>query len=200
MHAHHWKNAKARSVQAETRQWLWRAALAAQLLLPGCWCGVCSCDGAPECPVIVIDDLNDWVGYLGGNAQARTPNIDRLASRGMAFRSAYAAAPECNPSRAAVMSGLRPFESGVYSNMQDWTHALAADSTLTSQFMAAGYEVFGAGHILYGDVFRAPEWTEHYVPEESPLVPDATARDDGVEVSSSSPWQTSHRKWWITGP
>src|SRR4051812_32630429 len=65
---------------------------------------------------IAVDDLNHWVGHLGRNSQTKTPNLDRLAARGVTFARAYCAAPACNPSRAAIMSGLRPSTTGVYHN------------------------------------------------------------------------------------
>ena len=71
---------------------------------------------------IAIDDLNRWVGYLGRNPQTKTPNIDRLAQRGFWFTRSYCAAPVCNPSRAALMSGLRPGATGVYENRNDWRY------------------------------------------------------------------------------
>src|SRR6516165_984361 len=66
----------------------------------------------PNVLFIAIDDLNDWVGFLKGHPQVKTPNMDRLARRGMAFASAYCAAPLCCPSRAAVFSGRQPFHTG----------------------------------------------------------------------------------------
>ncbi len=72
----------------------------------------------PPVLFIAVDDLNDWVGVLGGHAQTSTPNLDRLAARGMLFRAAHCAAPLCNPSRTALLTGVRPHESGVYSNWQ----------------------------------------------------------------------------------
>lgn len=48
---------------------------------------------------IVVDDLNDWVGVLGGHPQSKTPNIDALAKRGVLFSNAHCNAPTCNPSR-----------------------------------------------------------------------------------------------------
>src|SRR5215203_2959057 len=74
----------------------------------------------PNVLFIAVDDLRDWVGYLGKNPQAVTPNIDKLAARGVAFTRSYCAAPVCNPSRAALMSGLRPSTTGVYENGNDW--------------------------------------------------------------------------------
>ncbi|MDA1069733.1 MAG: sulfatase-like hydrolase/transferase, partial [Verrucomicrobia bacterium] len=53
----------------------------------------------PNILFIAVDDLNDWVGHLGGHPQAKTPNIDRLAGRGVSFTKAYCNAPLCNPSR-----------------------------------------------------------------------------------------------------
>ena len=70
----------------------------------------------PNVLFIAIDDLRDWVHYLGVHPQVQTPNIDRLAARGESFTRSYCAAPVCNPSRTALLSGLRPWTSGVYDN------------------------------------------------------------------------------------
>ena len=53
----------------------------------------------PNVLFIAIDDLNDWVGCLGGHPQAQTPNMDRLAARGTVFLNAHCQSPLCNPSR-----------------------------------------------------------------------------------------------------
>ena len=68
---------------------------------------------SPNILFIAIDDLNDWVGYLGGHPQARTPNIDRLINKGIGFSKAYSVAPLWNPSRVAILTGLYPSTSGV---------------------------------------------------------------------------------------
>ena len=68
----------------------------------------------PNVLMIVIDDLNDWVGFLGGHPQAKTPCMDALAAAGTAFSNAHAQAPLCNPSRTSVLSGLRPSTTGIY--------------------------------------------------------------------------------------
>ena len=92
----------------------------------------------PNVLFIAVDDLNHWVGYLGRNPQTRTPNLDRLARRGVCFTRSYCAAPVCNPSRAALMSGLRPGATGVYDNKDDFCPVIPEAITLTSQFRRAG--------------------------------------------------------------
>lgn len=56
---------------------------------------------SPNILLIAIDDLNDWIGCMGGHPQAKTPNIDRLAARGVLFNNAHCQSPVCNPSRAS---------------------------------------------------------------------------------------------------
>jgi len=67
----------------------------------------------------------------------------------------------CNPSRAALMSGLRPGSSGVYENNHDFTKYIPTDITLTTQFRKAGYYVCGAGKIYHGSVHRPEEWDDY---------------------------------------
>src|SRR5262249_57138160 len=86
----------------------------------------------PNVLFIAVDDLNHWVGYTKRNPQTKTPNIDRLAARGVAFTRAYCVAPACNPSRAALMSGLPPHATGVYHNSNDWRPLISADRTLNT--------------------------------------------------------------------
>lgn len=116
----------------------------------------------PNVLFIAVDDLNHWVGYLGRNPQTRTPNIDRLAARGQWFSRSYCAAPVCNPSRAALMSGLRPGASGIYDNGENFQPVLSTNITLTTQFRNAGYFVCGAGKIYHSSVYRPGEWDDWY--------------------------------------
>ncbi|HVA47348.1 MAG TPA: sulfatase [Pirellulales bacterium] len=134
----------------------------------------------PNVLFIAVDDLNHWVGHLKRNPQTRTPNIDRLAAMGVTFTRAYCAAPVCNPSRAALMSGLRPSTSGVYDNGQDWKPVIGKELTLTTQFLQAGYEVFGAGKIYHGGAHREGEWTDYLTPGGGGLKRHPSAADDGV--------------------
>jgi len=115
----------------------------------------------PNVLFVAIDDLNHWTGYLGRNPQTKTPNIDRLAARGVWFTRSYCAAPVCNPSRAALMSGLRPFTSGVYENNNDWRRIVSEDLPLTATFRKAGYYVCGAGKIYHERYKRRVEWDDY---------------------------------------
>ena len=64
--------------------------------------------------MISIDDLNDYPGYLGGyGGEAKTPNLDALAASGRAYTSAHASVPICMPSRAAVLFGKQPWNTGI---------------------------------------------------------------------------------------
>ena len=57
--------------------------------------GLAQAQAKPNVLFIAIDDLNDWIGALGGHPQARTPNLDRLAKRATLFTRAYCQAPAC---------------------------------------------------------------------------------------------------------
>jgi arylsulfatase A-like enzyme len=119
----------------------------------------------PNVLFIAVDDLNDWIGVLDGHPQAQTPNIDLLAGRGMLFERCYCAAPACNPSRAALMTGIRPSSSGVYFNANPWRKGLPDAVTLPQHFMASGYAAIGSGKIYHGR-FPDPDSWDVYFPSK----------------------------------
>ncbi len=115
----------------------------------------------PDVLFIAVDDLNHWVHHLGRNLQSKTPNIDRLAARGVTFTQAYCAVPACNPSRAALMSGMRPWNTACYTNGDFWTGFIPQGVGLSAQFLKAGYHVAGAGKVYHSDSYYPSEWTEY---------------------------------------
>src|SRR6187401_2330254 len=121
---------------------------------------------------IAVDDLNDWIGPLDGYTGVKTPNIDKLAKQGMNFTRAYCSAPICNPSRASLLTGVRPYTSGVYNNAQPFRRALPDAITLPQYFTANGYEVFGAGKIFHERFYDSASWVDHSTRSliESPFV------------------------------
>lgn len=127
----------------------------------------------PNVLFIAIDDLNDWIGCLGGHPDVQTPNLDRLATQGVLFTNAHCSAPLCNPSRASLMTGILPSTSGVYLNKQPWREAevLRKAVTIPQHFMAHGYRVVGGGKIYHGAFPDPPSW-EEYFPSMTKTKPD----------------------------
>jgi len=126
----------------------------------------------PNVLFIAVDDLNHWVGYTGRNSQIKTPNIDRLSKMGVSFTNAHCAAPACEPSRAALFSGLRPSKSGCYLNGHTWKNHVKEGTTLNATFRKAGYYVAGMGKTYHSsvkgkDTVYATEWDE-YPPMRKP--------------------------------
>jgi len=118
----------------------------------------------PNVLFIVIDDLNDWIGCLGGHPDTKTPNIDKLANQGMLFTNAHCPAPLCNPSRAAVMTSIRPSSSGVYKNNNPWQESpvLKDASTIPQYFQKHGYTAIGSGKIYHDSFPDSSGWDEFW--------------------------------------
>src|SRR5699024_1647260 len=111
----------------------------------------------PNILFIAIDDMNDWTTLFNDENPIQTPNLEKLAERGAFFTHAYAASPACNPSRVAVMTGLRPHNTGVYGNNSDWRRALPEAQTIQQYFMENGYYVGGAGKVFH----HGQDWAFH---------------------------------------
>ena len=94
-------------------------------------------DKPPNVLFIAVDDLRGWVGHLGGHPNAKTPNIDRLAKRGVSFAQAYCSAPLCNPSRISLLTGVAPYKSGVYGNGEKLRKKLPDAAFTKHVFVAA---------------------------------------------------------------
>src|SRR5262245_49850211 len=133
----------------------------------------------PNVLFIAIDDLRDWIGCIGTNPQVKTPNLDRLAARGMLFDRSYCAAPVCNPSRTALLSGLLPSTSGVYNNGTDWRVAIPDTNMLPVYFRQNGYLTAGAGKIYHEAYRRDRDWDE-YLEKEGRQPQPPPGHDDGV--------------------
>jgi len=101
----------------------------------------------PNILMISVDDLNDYVSILQNHPGIKTPNFDRLAKRSVNFTRAYCAAPLCNPSRVAVVTGMAPHQTGIYE-LNDFVSksapAMAAVS-LEEQFKRHGYDTYLTG-------------------------------------------------------
>ena len=116
----------------------------------------------PNVLLIAVDDLNDWIGVLGGHPQAKTPNIDRLAARGVLFSNAQCQSPVCNPSRASFMTSLYPSTSGVYFLSPDLKASPVAKKNvlMPQRYEQEGYQVSGAGKLFH----NGGNQNETYIP------------------------------------
>lgn len=118
----------------------------------------------PNVLMIVVDDMNDWVGCLGGHPDAQTPNIDRLAQRGMLFTNAHVPAPVCNPCRVATLTGRRPSTTGIYDNSVVWHEAFLGITSIPEHFKANGYHVAGGGKVYHHmpGFNRRSDWHQYF--------------------------------------
>lgn len=118
----------------------------------------------PNILFIVVDDLNDWVGYLGGHGgmKIHTPNIDKLARESMIFTNAHTPSPACAPARTAILSGVHHAKSGIqnthWGDGPEWRKFPGLDNieTLEQFFKNRGYKTLGAGKIYHS---QAPPWS-----------------------------------------
>lgn len=106
---------------------------------------------APNILLIIADDLNtDIASY--GHPQVETPNIDRLAASGVQFNRAYAQYPQCNQSRASILTGLYPDQTGVLSLHENFRDHLPDITTLPQHFKNNGYFTARVGKVFHQGV------------------------------------------------
>lgn len=125
----------------------------------------------PNVLFISIDDLNHWIEPLGGNCQARTPNLMAFSKEAVNFTKAYCASPGCNPSRGAILTGYHTYTSGLYSNYQDWRKIpkMTSNPTLNSYFKENGYYTAGAGKIYHYTQVDTAGWDAYFPSKAQPM-------------------------------
>lgn len=114
----------------------------------------------PNILLIYADDLNCEIGCYG-NALVKSPNLDKLAARGVRFERAFCQYPLCNPSRTSMMTGLRPETLGqtAMGNSKDEVKLPAGASTLGAWLRGHGYFTAKAGKIFHGEKYT-DSWDE----------------------------------------
>ena len=114
----------------------------------------------PNVLFIAVDDLNNMIGPIDNFSNVKTPNFDRLAAMGVTFSNAHCQAPLCGPSRASLMTGLRPSTTGIYGMTPD--NAIRREENpatkdiifLPEYFENNGYHTMGIGKLFH---IHAPE-------------------------------------------
>jgi arylsulfatase A-like enzyme len=163
------------------------------------WQGLSASTQTPRRPdilFIAVDDLNDWISPLGGHPQAITPNFDRLAKQSVTFTNAHCIAPSCGPVRAAIMSGIPPWKSGLYHNMQPLRRIMPDATLMPRHFANHGYHAAGAGKILHY-VIDPPTWDDYFPAKEkdNPLPFTLYPGKRPLSLPRAGPWQYIETDW-----
>ncbi len=108
----------------------------------------------PNVLFIAIDDLNDWLGCYETHPGTKTPNIDRLAKRGVVFTNAHCQTALCGPSRASMITGLLPTTTGIYNQLESKDLKRLGGGKddmryLPQWFADNGYHTMGTGKITH---------------------------------------------------
>ncbi|WP_452228503.1 MULTISPECIES: sulfatase [unclassified Lacinutrix] len=114
----------------------------------------------PNVILIVVDDLNDYTGFLGGHPQVKTPHMDALAAEGTVFTNAHTNAPICAPSRASMLTGIYPHVSKNFW-FDNWTdNDVLKNSKSIARFMSDnGYSTYATGKLMHHR--EESEWDEY---------------------------------------
>jgi arylsulfatase A-like enzyme len=131
------------------------------LLIGALFLGACSSESKkvkvkkPNVLFIAVDDLNNMIGPIDNFSNIKTPNFDRLAKMGVTFTNAHVQAPLCGPSRASIMTGLRPSTTGIYGMTPDneirreGNPATKDITFLPEYFQQNGYHTMGIGKLFH---------------------------------------------------
>ena len=111
-------------------------------------------DSRPNVLFLISDDLNNSLGCYG-HPLVKSPNIDRLAERGVRFDRAYCQYPLCGPSRNSLLTGLYPNATGIHQNQQIFRQTIPHQDSLPQAFRRAGYFAGRIGKLYHYNVPRS---------------------------------------------
>lgn len=150
----------------------------------------------PNVLLICVDDLKPVLGCYGDKI-VKSPNIDRLAQRGVLFEKAFCNQAVCSPSRNALLTGLRSQTLGIYDLATNFRKSAPDAVTLPQHFKMNGYRVEGLGkifHVGHGNVNDEASWSvPHYSPKTISYVlkennPPESTREQALFENKKEAW------------
>ncbi len=151
---------------------------------------------------LIADDLNTMLGAYG-DPLARTPNLDKLAARGVRFDRAYCAYPLCGPSRNSMLTGLYPNSTGIVTNSQIFRQTIPAQISLSQAFRQQGWFAGRIGKLYHYNVPNSIGTDGHDDPaswelELNPAGVDRT--EEHPKIFSLTPGQFGGTLSWYASP
>lgn len=156
----------------------------------------------PNVLFLISDDLNNYLGCYG-DPRAKTPHIDRLASRGVRFDRAYCTFPLCGPSRNSMLTGLYPNASGILANAQIFRQTIPSHVSLPQAFRQAGYFAARIGKLYHYNVPKSIGTDGHDDPGswELELNPAGVDRlEEEPDIFTLTPGQFGGTLSWYASP
>lgn len=156
----------------------------------------------PNVLFIISDDLNNYLGCYG-DPRAKTPNIDKLAARGVRFDRAYCTFPLCGPSRNSMLCGLYPNSTGILSNAQVFRQTIPTHVSLPQAFRHAGYFAARIGKLYHYNVPKSIGTNGHDDPGswELELNPAGVDRlEEEPKIFTLTPGQFGGTLSWYASP
>ncbi|QDV24728.1 sulfatase [Aureliella helgolandensis] len=168
------------------------------------WAGIASGQQSerPNVLFIISDDLNNFQGCYG-DPLARTPNIDRLAERGVLFDRSYCTYPLCGPSRNSLLTGLYPNSTGILQNSQIFRQTIPQQLSLPQAFRLDGYFAARIGKLYHYNVPKSIGTNGHDDPGswELELNPAGVDRlEEEAEITTLTPGQFGGTLSWYASP
>lgn len=156
----------------------------------------------PNVLFMISDDLNNYLGCYG-DPRAKTPNIDKLAARGVKFDRAYCAFPLCGPSRNSMLTGLYPNSTGILSNAQIFRQTIPSQVSLSQAFRLEGYFAARIGKLYHYNVPKSVGTNGHDDPGswELELNPAGVDRyEEEPKITTLTPGQFGGTLSWYASP
>jgi iduronate 2-sulfatase len=152
--------------------------------------------------LILSDDLNNLLGSYG-DPLAKTPNLDKLAARGVRFDRAYCSYPLCGPSRNSFLTGLYPNTTGILANSQIFRQTIPAQLSMPQAFRQQGYFAGRIGKLYHYNVPNSVGTNGHDDPAswELELNPAGVDRlEEHPKITTLVPGQFGATLSWYASP